>query len=205
MKKLLLRMISSKKILEGCLLAVSRDTSEKWDLFMNGVEINDMEDPALSKEKYQRLSYQQHLIPLYKLAGYLGINLRDGLSSTSARYKQREVSTVMDDFPGFPKNIALFSTALHNCQEEWWTETRKAVVHTSLVIRDKKYVRIPSTELVIGDILCVSAGDIVAADARVIVCSPGTLIDISSITNVAHSIKSLQEKPTDLNPLYVNG
>lgn len=194
-------MISSKKILEGCLLAVSKDTSEKWDLFMNGVEITDLEDPEFSKEKYQRLSYHQHLLPLYKLAGYLGVDLRAGLSDSSVKYKRRELSTVMNDFPGFPKNIALFSTALHSCQEEWWTDIQKRVVHTSLVIRDKRYLRIPSTDLTIGDIVFASAGDVIAADLRVVVCSPGTLVDISSITNTSHAIKGLQEKPTDLNPL----
>ena len=65
------------------------------------------------------------------------------------------------------------------------------------------YTRIPSNELVLGDIVFVSAGDIVGADLRVIVCSPNSLMAISSITGLSNDFKELQEKPTDLNPLYV--
>ena len=195
-------MISTKKILEGCLLAVARDASEKWDLYMEGAEYSDIEDPALSKEKYLKLEYNQHLLPLYKLAGYLCVNLRAGLTSASAKAKRKETSTIMDVFPGFPRNVALFTTKLQECQEQWWLDIQKRVTHTSLVIRDKRYIRIPSTDLVIGDIIFASAGDILGADVRIVVCSPGAVIDISSITNVPHSLKDLREQPSDLSPLY---
>ena len=194
-------MISTKKILEGCLLAVARDASEKWNLYMEGAEYSDVEDPALSKEKYTKMEYNQHLIPLYKLAGYWCVNLRAGLTSVSAKAKKKEIPTVLDDFPGFPRNVALFTTKLQECQEQWWLDIRKRVAHTSLVIRDKRYIRIASTDLVIGDILFASAGDILSADVRIIVCSPGAVIDVSPITNVPHDLKDLREQPSDLNPL----
>jgi len=194
-------MISTKKILEGCLLAVARDASEKWDLYMEGAEYSDVENPALSKEKYAKMEYNQHLIPLYKLAGYLCVNLRAGLTSVSAKAKKKEVPTALDDFPGFPRNVALFTSKLQECQEQWWLDIRKRVAHTSLVIRDKRYIRIASTDLVIGDILFASAGDILSADVRIVVCSPGAVIDISSITNIPHDLKDLREQPSDLNPL----
>ena len=194
-------MISTKKILEGCLLAVARDASEKWDLYMEGAEYSDVENPALSKEKYAKMEYNQHLIPLYKLAGYLCVNLRAGLTSVSAKAKKKEVPTALDDFPGFPRNVALFTSKLQECQEQWWLDIRKRVAHTSLVIRDKRYIRIASTDLVIGDILFASAGDILSADVRIVVCSPGAVIDISSINNIPNDLKDLQEQPSDLNPL----
>lgn len=197
----LFKMISTKKILEGCLLAVARDASEKWELYMEGAEYSDVEDPALSKEKYAKMDYNQHLIPLYKLAGYLCVNLRAGLTSVSAKAKKRETSSILDDIPGFPRNVALFTTKLQVCQEQWWLDIRKRVAHTSLVIRDKRYIRIASTDLVVGDILFASAGDILGADVRIVVCSPGAVIDISAITNTSHDFKELREQPSDLNPL----
>ena len=197
------QMISSKKILEGCLLAVSRDVSEKWSMQLDGCEVSALDDPLFPKETYLKLKYNQHLIPLYQLAGNNSVNLRAGLTTLAVEARKRGESTVMSDFPGLPSNLSLFKTTQQIAKEQWWREVQKQVVHTCLIIRDKKYTRIPSNELVLGDIVFVSAGDIVGADLRVIVCSPNSLMDISSITGLSNDFKELQEKPTDLNPLYV--
>lgn len=195
-------MISSKKILEGCLLALARDTSEKWNLYLNGVEYVEDEEKLFPKENYSQIDYCQHLIPLYKLSGYLCVNIRAGMSSASATAKRREISTIMDDFLGKPKNLSPFSTLVTG-EEEWFQSVYQQVQHTTLVIRDKKYTRVFSSDLIVGDIVFLSSGDIAGADMRVIVCTPGSIVDISPITGINHDCKNLQEKPTDLDPLYL--
>lgn len=194
-------MISSKKILEGCLLAVSRDASDKWSMQLDGCEVSALDDPLFPKETYSKVKYNQHLIPLYQLAGSICVNLRAGLTTLAVEARKKEGSTVMSDFPGLPSNLSLFTTTQQIAKEQWWKDVQKRIAHTCLVIRDKKYSRIPSSELVVGDIVFVTAGDIVGADLRVIVCSPHSLMDISSITGLSNDFKELQEKPTDLDPL----
>ncbi|KAK8791540.1 hypothetical protein WA588_001545 [Blastocystis sp. NMH] len=168
---------------------------------LDGCEVSALDDPLFPKETYLKLKYNQHLIPLYQLAGNNSVNLRAGLTTLAVEARKRGESTVMSDFPGLPSNLSLFKTTQQIAKEQWWREVQKQVAHTCLIIRDKKYTRIPSNELVLGDIVFVSAGDIVGADLRVIVCSPNSLMDISSITGLSNDFKELQEKPTDLNPL----
>lgn len=194
-------MISSKKILEGCLLAMARDVSEKWNLYLNGVDYVEDEEELFPKALVNKTDYNQHIIPLYKLAGYLCVNLRAGMSSSSTTTKRREISTLMDNFLGDPQNLSPFSTLVTG-EEEWWKSVYKQVQHTSLVIRDKRYVRILSSELVVGDIVFVTAGDIVGADVRVLVCTPGSVVDLFPISHTSHDYKYLQEKPNDTDPLY---
>ena len=194
-------MISAKKILEGCLLSVANDCSEKWKMFLDGIEFTEDEEKRFPKDVYSPLDYSQHLVPLYKLAGYMCVNLRSGLSSASSTAKRKERSTVMDDFPGLPENASLF-TASFVSKETWWADVVDKMRHTAVVIRDKKYVRIHSSDLVVGDIVYMSAGDIAGADVRVIVCTPGSLVDVAPISSVDHDYKDLQEKPSDIDPLY---
>lgn len=73
----------------------------------------------------------------------------------------------MDDFPGLPQNASFFTSSLVS-KEPWWDDVLSKVRHTAVVIRDKKYLRIPSSDLVVGDIVFMSAGDIAGADVRVI-------------------------------------
>lgn len=196
-------MISTKKILEGCLLAVANDCSEKWKMYLDGTEFTEDEEQRFPKDVYNYLDYNQHLVPLYKLSGQLCVNLRSGVSSASALAKRKEVSTVMDDFPGLPQNASFFTSSLVS-KEPWWDDVLSKVRHTAVVIRDKKYLRIPSSDLVVGDIVFMSAGDIAGADVRVIVCSPGSLVDVASVSSIDHDYKDLQEKPSDIDPLYVS-
>lgn len=193
-------MISSKKILEGCLLAIASDTSEKWNLYLDGVDIGEDEESVFPMSQYKDLEYHQHLLPLYKLSGYLNVNLRAGLSSVSVNTKRREISTLMDDFFGKPRNLSPISTLVTG-EEDWWKSIYEQVQHTTLVIRDKKYQRVISSDLVVGDIVFLSSGDIAGADIRVIVCTAESVIDLSPLTQISHDFKKLKEKPTDLDPL----
>ena len=61
-------MISTKKILEGCLLAIARDANEKWNLYLEGAEYTEDDDPSFSKVEYSKLDYNEHLVPLYKFS-----------------------------------------------------------------------------------------------------------------------------------------
>ena len=194
-------MISAKKILEGCLLVVANDCSEKWNMYLNGAEFTEDEEQRFPKDIYNHLEYNQHLIPLYKLAGQLCVNLRSGVSSASALVKRKEISTVMDDFPGSPRNASFFTSSIVS-KEPWWNDVLTKMKHTAVVIRDKKRIRIPSSDLVVGDIVFMTAGDIAGADIRVIVCSPGCLVDVASVSFIDHDYKDLQEKPSDIDPLY---
>ena len=194
-------MISTKKILEGCLLAIARDANEKWNLYLEGAEYTEDDDPSFSKVEYSKLDYNEHLVPLYKFSGRLNIDLRAGVTTSSLHARQKVTNDVMEDFPEWAGRQSVFQELLSNQKEEWAEYPHKKVKHKTLVIRDKQYVRVLSSTLVVGDIVCAGAGDIVAADVRVIVCSPGAKVDLSQVTHTTNQYKVLQENPTDLDPL----
>ena len=195
------RMISTKKILEGCLLAVSKDVSEKWNLFLEGTEFVEDENSQISKSACSKVDYNEHLIPLYKLAGKYNVNLRAGLSSASVASKQRKLNNTVNDFPEWMNRLSLLREEESNQQEDWVTYIYGKVRHTTLVIRDKQYVRAASTNIVVGDIVYASAGDIVAADVRVIVSSVGAKVDMTHVVCQPGLSKELGESPTDTDPL----
>ena len=70
------------------------------------------------------------------------------------------------------------------------------------MIRDKKYLRIASRNVVVGDIVYVSAGDVIAADVRVIVCSVGAKVDLTYVVSQSSLVRELGENPSDTDPLY---
>ena len=133
-------------------------------MYLDGTEFTEDEEQRFPKDVYNYLDYNQHLVPLYKLSGQLCVNLRSGVSSASALAKRKEVSTVMDDFPGLPQNASFFTSSLVS-KEPWWDDVLSKVRHTAVVIRDKKYLRIPSSDLVVGDIVFMSACLLYTSDA----------------------------------------
>ena len=195
-------MISTKKILEGCLLSVSRDVSEKWSLFLKGAEFDEDENSKIPKSVYSKLEHNEHLIPLYKLAGKLNVDLRAGIASTSVGSRQKKLNRTVEDFPEWINRLSLLREEESNQQLDWVTYIYGKVKHTTLVIRDKRYVRIASTNIVVGDIIYASAGDIVAADVRVIVCSMGAKVDMTYVVSQSNFVKELGESPSDTDPLY---
>lgn len=196
------RMISTKKILEGCLLAISRDVSEKWSLYLEGAEFVEDENTLVPKSVYSKLEYNEHLIPLYILAGKLNVNLRAGVASASVASRQKKLNNTVDDFPEWINRLSLLREEESNQQEDWVTYIYGKVKHTTLVIRDKKYLRIASRNVVVGDIVYVSAGDVIAEDVRVIVCSVGAKVDLTYVVSQSSLVKELGENPSDTDPLY---
>ncbi len=67
-------------------------------------------------------------------------------------------------------------------------ELEKKTATHSLVIRDGKEVRVLSEELVVGDIIKISAGDVVSADIRIIE-SAGLTVDESSLTGESTAVE----------------
>lgn len=79
---------------------------------------------------------------------------------------------------------------------------KKYIVSQSKVRRNGKEIIVPSTELVPGDILLISVGDIVPADARII-SSINLEIDESSLTGESIQItKSEASIKKEINQLY---
>ena len=195
-------MISTKKILEGCLLAISRDVTEKWSLYLEGAEFVEDENTLVPKSVYSKLEYNEHLIPLYKLAGKFNVDLRAGVASTSVVSRQKKLNRTLDDFPEWINRLSLLREEESNQQEDWVIYIYGKVKHTTLVIRDKKYVRIASRNVVVGDIIYAGAGDIIAADVRVIVCSKGAKADLTNVVSQPSFVKELGENSSDIDPLY---
>ncbi|KAJ1548752.1 hypothetical protein HK405_015719 [Cladochytrium tenue] len=71
---------------------------------------------------------------------------------------------------------------------------------TATVVRDGKPVDIPATDVVVGDLLQLSLGQRVAADVRLVRCSPDALFDRSILTGESRPVSAAVE-PTDENPL----
>ena len=148
------------------------------------------------------MEYNEHLIPLYILAGKLNVNLRAGVASASVASRQKKLNNTVDDFPEWINRLSLLREEESNQQEDWVTYIYGKVKHTTLVIRDKKYLRIASRNVVVGDIVYVSAGDVIAEDVRVIVCSVGAKVDLTYVVSQSSLVRELGENPSDTDPLY---
>ncbi|KAI9362921.1 calcium ATPase [Zopfochytrium polystomum] len=71
---------------------------------------------------------------------------------------------------------------------------------SATVVRDGQVVDIPSTDVVVGDLVQLSLGQRVAADIRLVHCSPDALFDRSILTGESKPVPASID-PTDENPL----
>ena len=69
---------------------------------------------------------------------------------------------------------------------------RELSAPTSTVIRDGKKMEVPSKEIVVGDLLALSQGDKIAADARIIE-STNMLVNESSLTGESEPVRKLEK------------
>lgn len=96
-------------------------------------------------------------------------------------------STLLEFFESFRSNKAA-------------EKLKELVATTSTVIRDGKKVQIPIKELVIGDIVVLSAGDMIPADLRVIE-SKDLYVGQSSLTGESDSVKKLVDSEFSLDDI----
>ncbi|KAJ1562114.1 hypothetical protein HK405_015740 [Cladochytrium tenue] len=73
-------------------------------------------------------------------------------------------------------------------------------VANATVVRDGTTVDIPATNVVVGDLLQLSLGQRVAADIRIVQCSPDAQFDRSILTGESKPVAASVD-PTDENPL----
>ena len=88
------------------------------------------------------------------------------------------ISTFLDFFSEYSSNLAA-------------EKLKQLVSTTATVIRNGKKVKIPFRELVIGDIVVLSAGDMIPADLRIIE-SKDLYVGQSSLTGESDAIKKLE-------------
>ena len=98
--------------------------------------------------------------------------------------------------------IVLISVTLDFTQEyraERAAETlKKRVATTATVVRDGNKQEIDVTELVLGDIIALSAGDVVPADARVL-NARDFFVDQSALTGESFPAEKFTEPPAELD------
>ncbi|HEU0306244.1 MAG TPA: cation-transporting P-type ATPase, partial [Lysobacter sp.] len=88
--------------------------------------------------------------------------------------------------------IVLVSNAAIGSYQEWRAETRSRALRalikgTAAVRRDGQWVRVPSEQLVPGDLVQVSSGERIAADVR-LVEAQNLLLDESLLTGESHAV-----------------
>lgn len=93
---------------------------------------------------------------------------------------------------------AVIGVVQENRAEKSLKMLKKMSAPEALVLRDGKETKIPAREVVRGDILIVGAGDIVAADARVVDCVK-MCIDESAMTGETNPVNKVCEKIDDEN------
>ena len=110
------------------------------------------------------------------------------------------VSTILEFFSEFRSNLAA-------------EKLKQLVATTTTVIRDKKEVHVPISEITKGDIVLLSAGSMVPADLRIIEAKD-LYVGQSSLTGESDSIKKIAEPDisfdeiqniTDLNTICFMG
>ncbi|KAJ3180632.1 hypothetical protein HK101_009947 [Irineochytrium annulatum] len=77
---------------------------------------------------------------------------------------------------------------------------RSLISETAVVLRDGERVEIPSQDIVVGDVVCLSLGQRVPADVRITECSADARFDRALLTGEADPVPAAVE-PTDENPL----
>ncbi len=75
---------------------------------------------------------------------------------------------------------------------------KKMSAPTALVLRDSKIIKIPATDVVVGDVLVFSTGDVISADARIIT-GVNILTDESSITGESNPVSKNPDAILDEN------
>ena len=106
---------------------------------------------------------------------------------------------ILPETPSYANMIVLFTLVIISTLLEFFEEYRsnraaeklkEMVATTTTVLRDGKKVKIPVKEVTIGDIVILSAGDMIPADLRVIE-SKDLYVGQSSLTGESDSIKKL--------------
>lgn len=87
---------------------------------------------------------------------------------------------------------ALLGTIQHIKAEQSLKSLKALSTPSSKVIRDGALIEIPSTEVVVGDILIIEAGDFIAADARIIECN-SLQVNESALTGESVSVEKIME------------
>ena len=88
---------------------------------------------------------------------------------------------------------ALLGTIQHVKAEQSLKSLKALSAPSSKVLREGSLMEIPSSELVVGDILIVEAGDFIAADARIIECN-SLQISESALTGESVSVEKALER-----------
>lgn len=87
---------------------------------------------------------------------------------------------------------ALLGTIQHIKAEQSLKSLKALSAPSSKVLRQNRLVEIPSSEVVVGDILIVEAGDFIAADARLIECN-SLQVSESALTGESVSVEKTTE------------
>lgn len=87
---------------------------------------------------------------------------------------------------------ALLGTVQHIKAEQSLKSLKALSAPSSKVLRESKVIEVPSTEVVVGDILIVEAGDFIAADARLIE-SNSLQVSESTLTGESVSVEKVTE------------
>ncbi|WP_010244454.1 cation-translocating P-type ATPase [Acetivibrio cellulolyticus] len=87
---------------------------------------------------------------------------------------------------------ALLGTVQHIKAEQSLKSLKALSAPSSKVLRESKVIEVPSTDVVVGDILIVEAGDFIAADARLIE-SNSLQVSESALTGESVSVEKVTE------------
>ena len=99
----------------------------------------------------------------------------------------------------------IFADFIYSLYEQWThkklNNLSEFTVKTARVIRESKKIKIPSSELVPGDILIIKSGDLIPADARIIECTGLKCNEFALRNDTAEVLKSAEIVADDIAPI----
>ncbi|KAK8815221.1 hypothetical protein WA158_003433 [Blastocystis sp. Blastoise] len=182
-------MLTVKQIMLGLLTELSEQVAEEEEKYLNGDDDFEEQYPF----PYSHLDYQEHAMPLFRLALQYHYKFRDGITSDRAqllikRYGNNYFPDIVP-LQGNSELIESFLNIIYNAK--WWQNVLEKLDPKYKVIRDKKLQTIKARDLVIGDIILLQEGDHIPADIRVLLSDGSPQIDMSFITLINNDIKTI--------------
>lgn len=151
------------------------------------------------KVALDKASFEEHSSALLYLCQHFQTSIETGVSDTVYKSKIVSQTPVPKAPPVGSRRRRFFAFCYRSdfpSQQGWWLDMQRRLVPEYQVVRSKRLLRVPATDLVAGDIVYLSAGQKAPADGRILLRSEGTMVDVSHLTSQANDVRVCCPRPT---------
>eukprot|EP00427_Karlodinium_veneficum_P033293 CAMPEP_0169195472 /NCGR_PEP_ID=MMETSP1016-20121227/7231_1 /TAXON_ID=342587 /ORGANISM="Karlodinium micrum, Strain CCMP2283" /LENGTH=530 /DNA_ID=CAMNT_0009272011 /DNA_START=114 /DNA_END=1703 /DNA_ORIENTATION=- len=144
-------------------------------------------------------NFEEHASELPYLCQLFQTSIDEGLSNSvlAERLSTAEASRAGPRTETKPRKCCGFlCSSEFPPQQSWWLEAKQKLVPTFEVVRGGKLTSSAATDLVLGDIVYICAGQQVAVDGRILVAADGTAVDASHLTSRSNDVRICSTKTT---------